>query len=207
MTDPIPPFVPDLPVLKVTWAQIRKLFVEATEVLTGYARGRVLIETMIDRRPADTGPYCTIWFKNLEPLTVNVGDFYFDFTDDEPDAAQVIDNESLCAAQFSFWGQGAYNEATRFMQTLHAQRRFHDLWRIVGFAGLDAIQDVSSEYGGKIQQRAYFTLNFYTCLGRALPADWFDTSKWIVAKPANNNYKESWLLSKEIRDGNTGCLP
>lgn len=101
--------------ITVTWPVIRKLFVEATEVLTGYGRGRALVETMTDRRPTEGSPYCTLWFKSLEPLPVNVGDFYFD-DEEAPDATQLIDNESLCTVQFSFWGNGAFAEA-------HQQRR------------------------------------------------------------------------------------
>lgn len=197
------------PLLKTTWLAVRKLFVESTEALTGYARGRVLVETMSDRRPADGAPYCTLWFKNLEPLAVNVGDFYFDYETEDPDktidAVQVLDNESFCTVQFSFWGNGAYNEATRFMQTLHAQRRYHDLWRVVGFAGIDAVQDISAQYGAKIQQRAFFNLDFYVCLGRALPADWFDVSQWGIALPKNKDYKEEFEYSKEIHYGERTC--
>lgn len=191
-------------VLKITAPRVRKLFVEATETLTGYERGRVLIETYTDRRPADGKPYCTLWFKNLEPLPVNVGDWYFSDVE-EGDAIQIIDNESLCVIQFSFWGPDAYGEAVSFMQTLHAQRRFHDLWRIVGFAGIDSVQDISTQYGGKIQQRAFFDLSYYVCLGRALPADWFDTSRWLIADPAIN-HKEKWNYPEEDKNGVAGSL-
>lgn len=196
--------VPDLTHLRVTWPSIRKLFVETTEALTGYARGRVLIETMTDRRPSEGAPYCTLWFKNLEPLVMNVGDFYYG--DDTEDAVQVLDNESHCTVQFSFWGVGAYNEATRFMQTLHAQRRFHDLWRIVGFAGIDSVQDISTQFGAKVQQRAYFNLDFYACLGRALPSDWFNVSQWGIALP-DKPYKEEWNIPREDQHDDTCSLP
>lgn len=197
---------PDIDVLQIDWPLVRKLFVETTEALTGYGRGRVLVETMTDRRPAEESPYCTLWFKTLTPLVVNVGDFEYEDDDDE-DATQIFNNESHATIQFSFWGKGAYNEATRFMQTLHAQRRFHDLWRIVGFSGIDAVQDISTSFGAKIQQRAYFNLDYYVCLGRALPADWFDTSKWKIKLPANNKYEEKWLFSKEIKDDESRCMP
>ena len=189
------------PVLITTWPVVRKLLVETTERLTGYERGRVLVETKTDRRPADGNPYVTIWFKSLEPLSVNEGNVYID----EEEQHQVIDNESFCTVQFNFWGDDAYTEALKFMQSLHARQREFDLWQILGFSGIDSVQDISQQYGGKIQQRAFFNLSFYVLLGRVFPVEWFNISQWIIE---TQNHAEQWELKKGDRENDkSGCLP
>ncbi len=174
---------------EITMAIIRKMFVEVIEQLTGYTRGRVLVETMADRRPVDGKPYCTLWFKNLEPLTYSEGDWQLDT--DEP--IQYQDNETLAMLQISFWGDDAFSEAYRLSQLFHAAARQFDLWRVVGYAGIDQVQDISTSYGAKIQQRAFFNLSFYVCLGRKIPADYFDKSQWGIELPAQN-YEEHFVL-------------
>lgn len=187
--DTVPSYVPPIPVLTITWPVVRKLLVETVEALTGLARGRVLVETLADRRPADTAPYCTLYFRDIEPLPVNEGDWYFDSADDITiDATQVHDNESLATVRIMFWGAEAFFEATKLMQAFHAQRRFNDLWQLIGFAGFDMVQDISTEYNGQIQQRAFFNMQFYVCLGRAFPADWFKVSQWEIQKPDSNGF-------------------
>lgn len=187
--DTIPSFLPTIPYLQVSMPVVRKLLVETTEVLTGYPRGRVIVETLNDRRPVDGSPYCTLWFKRVEPLVMGPGVTFFDPNDtaNTEQAIQVFNNESHCTVQFSFWGDSALTEAVQFMQQLHSDMRFADLWQILGYSGVDQIQDISTEYGAKIQQRAYFNLDFYVCLGRALPLDWFNVSQWTITMALVNN--------------------
>lgn len=193
-------FPPDLPVLKITPQAVRKLLVDTLQAMTGYAAGRVLIETKADRRPQDKAPYCTLWFKNAEPLVQNDGDFYYDDSDDTADGLQVLDNETLVTVQINFWGDDAYGEAMSAAQALQNAQRNFDLWRIIGFAGIDGVQDISVQYGAKIQQRAYFNLNFYVCYGRSYPIYWFNVTDWRMKSPAQNNYSEEWQYSKEAVD-------
>lgn len=197
-------FVPDVPVLQITPEAVTKLFVEVTEALTGYGPGRVLVETKADRRPQDKAPYATLWFKLMEPLPQNEGDWYYESLeyDNNEQAAQVLDNETLCTLQFGFWGDDAYHEAIKLMHALQNANRQFDLWRIVGFAGFDSVQDISVQYGAKIQQRAYFNMDFYVCFGRCYDVDWFKVSNWNLTdiNTANSKYSQQFLYSKEEQD-------
>lgn len=195
------PFPPDLPVLKVTPQAVRKLLVDVMQTITGYAAGRVLIETKADRRPQDRAPYCTLWFKNSELLVQNNGDYYIDTPDytSDVDGMQVLDNETLVTVQINFWGDGAYDEALAASHALQNAQRFFDLWRVLGYAGIDSVQDISVQYGAKIQQRAYFNLDFYVCYGRMYPLEYFKISQWSIKTP-ERNYEEKFEYSKEAAD-------
>lgn len=200
-------FPPDVPVLKVTPIAVRKLLVDVMQAITGYKVGRVLVETKADRRPQDGSPYCTLWFKNSEPLVQNDGDYYIDTPDYSSDVngVQVLDNETLVTVQINFWGDGAYDEALKACQTLQNAQRFFDLWRVIGYAGIDSVQDISVQYGAKIQQRAYFNFDFYVCYGRMYPLEYFKISQWQITEPehtdpAGEEYTEEFEYSKEAAD-------
>lgn len=187
MSDPRP--IPDL--LTITPKAVRKLFADVLKAITGLSEGRVIIETKADRRPPE-GLYCSLWFKSMTPLPQNDGDFEYDpdYGIDDP-LNQILDNETLCTVQINFWGDDAYDKAAETMQALQSGARFADLWRIIGFAGIDAVQDISTQYGAKIQQRAFFNLDFYVCFGRAYPIDYFNVSQWMISLP-EKPYREEW---------------
>lgn len=175
--------------------QVRKLLVDVMQRVTALPNGRVLIETKADRRPSE-GLYCTLWFKELTPLVQNDGDF--EYNTDEPTTeliTQTLDHESLCTVQLTMWGDDAYDRVTDAMQALQNAQRQFDLWQILGFAGFDSVQDISVQYGAKIQQRAFVNLHYYACLGKKYPSDWFDVSQWEMNLPAKN-YKEEFILPK-----------
>jgi hypothetical protein len=78
--------------------------------------------------------------------------------------------------------------------------RFADLWRGIGYAGIDSVQDISTQYGAKIQQRAYFNFDFYVYFGRSYPVDYFKLSSWRQVLRTQNNYQEQWDYPKEAAD-------
>lgn len=191
---------PITPVVETNQKFIGALFVHTLQQITGLPAGRVIIETKADRRPPE-GLYCTVWFKELEPLVQNEGDFEYpldSYDNDEP-ATQILDNESHCVVQIEMWGDDAYARAIDAMQALQNSQRFEDLWRVIGFAGIDYVRDISVQYGAKIQQRAYFNLSYYVCLGKKYPADWFKDTQWVLSLAALD-YNENWDFSKEAAD-------
>lgn len=178
----------------VTADVLNDTLVEVFENLTGLGKGRVLRENYGDRRPP-SGLYCTLWFKTAEPLQQNNGDFEYDEASGV--FVQTLRNETYFTVQVSFWGPGAYEAALKAVSALQNSQRWADLWKIIGYAGVDAVQDISTAYLGKIQQRAFFNFNFYVCLGAAYPADWFNKLTVKLNLP-EHNYTEDIILDEEI---------
>jgi hypothetical protein len=162
--------------VSVTPASIRTLLVAAISAMSGIAADRVQIETKNDARPSD-GLYATLWFKGSDVLPDYSGD---KLIGNESTVTETLRGESLCSVQISFWGAGAYDAAVKTqLKFLNNQREF-DLWRILGSAGVESVQDLSQQFGGQVQQRAFFEFNYYVCFENLVPLDWFDTSTWTI---------------------------
>lgn len=160
-----------------TKESVSKLLVGVLERITGLGKGRVIIEGEAGPRPSE-GLYCTLWWKDATPEPQNDGDF----TDDGPECeydkshplTQHLRNETYCTVQVSFWGKGAFEAALSAVSALQNAQRWFDLWRVLGYGGVDRVQDISAAFRGLLQGRAFFNLSFYACFGAAYPADWFD---------------------------------
>lgn len=167
----------------LTTRDIKDLLVEVMERITGL-KDRVVIETETGPRPGE-GLYCSLWFKGFEPLPQNVGDYRTEADEDGESLSMVqhLRNETYCTVQVTFRGTGAFEAATASIGWLQMDGRNFDLWKILGFGGVDALQEISMQYQGRIEPRCFFDLSFYACLGADYPVDWFDTSIWHVGEP------------------------
>lgn len=179
--------------LTMTLDTIRKTLVEVIEKVTGLPEGRVIREGYSDRRPK-SGLYCTLWFRAVEPLVQNAGDWYFD---DENELQQNLRNESICTVRIAFWGPRAYEKALETVGFLQNNQREFDLWRIMGYGGIDQVEDLSTAYLGKEQPRSQFNFTFHACLGAEYPADWFDTSQWVISLPQHNDYLQEETIPEQ----------
>jgi hypothetical protein len=165
---------------------VKKLLVSVFEVVTGLGAGRVIWETEAGPRPPE-GLYCSLWWKSFEPLPQNQGDY----SDPARNAGaspngrgalitQHLRNETWCTVQVSFWGPRAFATAAMAVGALQNDNRNFDLWRILGYGGVEAMQDISLPFRGRVQPRCFFDLSFYACFGADYPVDWFDTSQWTI---------------------------
>ena len=196
---------------------VKELLVGTLEKITGLPPGRVIRETEAGPRPSSSnagfennGLYCSLWWKTFEPLPQNGGDYSEapeheglpeDYDKSRP-IIQHLRHEAWCEVQVSFWGAGAFEMAVQTVQALQADARWFDLWRVLGFGGVDYIQDVSTAFRGQIQNRCFFTLSFYACFGADYPADWFDTAQWEIAC---SGQVQEFEYSKEIHDDSDPC--
>jgi hypothetical protein len=159
-------------VTAITNASLRALLVQCVQDTLGYPAGRVIVENMSDRRPEDGAPYATIWIKRTKFLVQNEGDFESTVSGME----QILHNECIITAQFSVYGADAYGETIKLSNAIHSANRWRDLWRVLGYAGQSSVQDISMLFGAKIQQRAFFDVDFYAYMGSAINIDWFNTA-------------------------------
>jgi hypothetical protein len=173
----------------LTPAIVQTLLVTTMQSITGLAPGRVIVETEAGPRPS-SGLYCSLYWKRIQPLAQNEGSYR---TDESGDYLQYLNNESYCSVQVNFWGPGAMQAAAYAAGALQDDSRNFDLWRPLGYGGVGDIQDISTSFGGKIQQRVFFDLEFYACLGAEYPADFFSSSQWREALPLNN-YSYDWTF-------------
>jgi len=184
----------------LTTQNVKKLLVSTLEGVTGLEPGRVTWEATGGPRPPE-GLRCSLWWKGFEPLAQNVGEYRDVSAPDTYDKAtpiiQYLRNETFCEVQTSFWGDGAFDKAAATVGALQNDNRNFDLWRILGYGGIDAIQDISAYAGARIQQRAFFNLSFYACFGADYPVDWFDVSQWAIKYAGTVTQFE---YSKEIHD-------
>lgn len=194
---------------------VKKLLVSVFESMTGLAPGRVIWETSGGPRPSE-GLYCSLWWKDFAPLPQNQGDYSDPDGTLPPDPegrgeliTQHLRNETWCTVQVSFWGAKAFETAVATVGELQNDNRIFDLWRILGYGGVEAIQDISAPRGGKMQQRVFFDLSFYACFGADYPVDWFDISQWTIdfADPPGEREPEEFTYSEEIHnEPYTRCL-
>ncbi len=188
----------------LTPEDVKKLLVNVLEGLTGLTPGRVIWESTGGPRPPE-GLYCSLWWRNFELLPQTAGDYAMPDGPD-PDKGQPITqrlrHESWSTVQVSFWGPKAFESAVRTVQDLQADDRFFDLWRVLGYGGTDAIQDISAAFRGRMQGRCFFNLSFYACFGTDYPADWFDVSQWGIGYAGQ---VESFEYSKADRDIPDDC--
>jgi hypothetical protein len=155
----------------LTPEDVKKLLVSVLAGLTGLGFGRVIWETTGGPRPSE-GLYCSLWWKDFELLPQTVGD-YTAPTGPDPDKekplTQHLRHESWCTVRVSFWGPKAFESAVRTVQAMETGDRWFDLWKVLGYGGTDAIQDISAAFRGRIQGRCFFNLSFYACFGADLP--------------------------------------
>ena len=194
----------------LTVKEVQKLLIKVHEQSTGLDSGRVIFEGEGPRPP--DGCYCSLWWKEIEPLPENSGSYSgqdkpSDYDKTEP-LTLNLRNEAWCTVQVSFWGPDAMDTAVRSMQALNSDARWFDLWRVLGYGGVSRIQNISAQFRGKIQPRLFYDLTFYACFGTQFPADWFDSSQWqlgLRAGDVNNPETQEFEYSKEIRDDQDPC--
>ncbi|MEG6501569.1 MULTISPECIES: phage neck terminator protein [unclassified Desulfovibrio] len=191
----------------LTPEDVKKLLVSVLEGLTGLGSGRVIWETSGGPRPSE-GLYCSLWWKDFELLPQNVGD-YTAPTGPDPDKARPITqhlrHESWCTVQISFWGPKAFESAVRTVLALQSDDRSFDLWKVLGYGGTDAVQDLSTAFRGRIQARCFFNLSFYACFGADYPAEWFDISQCGIKYAGEIEDFEYSKADREVPD-DCSCL-
>lgn len=191
----------------LTPEDVKKLLASVLEGLTGLGSGRVIWEASAGPRPSE-GLYCSLWWKDLELLPQNGGDYATSEApgpDKENPITQTLRNESWCTVQVSFWGPKAFETAVRTVQALQTGDRYFDLWKMLGYGGTDAIQDISAAFGGRIQGRCFFNLSFYACFGADYPVDWFDISQWAIGYAGKTETFEYARADREVSD-DCSCL-
>lgn len=164
--------------------------------ILGLADNRVLIETKAGPRPSDGSAYCTIYWRDQELLPQFDGDMDWQEVPDEDEypfinGIETRENSALCTVRFSIWGDDAYNLASELRFALDSANRNFDLWTVLGFAGVGNVQDLSSAFGGKIQQRAFVELSFYVRFGRRYDLDWFNRVPFAINNDNHIYPKES----------------
>jgi hypothetical protein len=170
--------------MKLTTKEVKKLLIAVLADITGLDPSRVIWEATGGSRPSE-GLYCSLWWRSFEPLAQNQGEYR---DNDESDGLiQNLRNETLCAVQISFWGSNAFDTAAFTVGALQNDNRIFDLWRVLGYGGIDSIQDISTAFGGQIQKRCFFNLSFYACFGADYPVDWFDSSQWSIRSSGHDN--------------------
>lgn len=162
----------------LTTDTINKLVIDLFKELLGWNEQQFLVETRGGARPSSGKPYMTLWWKNIEVLNQGYGEMRSE--EDSDEARQFLENESLCSLQITIYGNDAYNICNEVRMHLESANRFFDLWSVIGFAGCDSVNDLSADFGGHIEQRAFFNFSFYANFGREYPADYFDKSKWVI---------------------------
>jgi len=173
--------------------------------VTGLPAERVIWETTGGPRPSE-GLYCSLWWKEFSPLVQNQGEYRVD-PENEDSLIQNLDNETWCVVQVSFWGNASLETAAFTVGALQNDNRHFDLWRVIGYGGVDSIQDISTAFQGMIQQRCFFNLSFYAKFGADYPVDWFDSSQWGIQKP-DIDHTELLIISKEDIDYvDPCCMP
>jgi len=192
----------------LTLSDVKTLLASVMARATGFGPDRVIWETGGGPRPPE-GLYCSLWWRSLEPLPQNMGEYRDvpdpDLFDKTTPIIQTLRNEAWCTVQVSFWGLRAFEAATAVVGVLQNDNRTFDLWRVLGYGGIDAIQDVSAPFRGRMQPRCFFNLSFYACLGADYPVEWFDVSRWAIL---SSGALMQFDYSKEIHDEPTaGCLP
>ena len=139
----------------------------------------VLIRGDMDARPE--GPHCVIAFIKADPLEHDVNEFPED--GEGASLEELAREETLCSVEIRFHGRYAMDRALRCTGILRNNRRNFDLWRILGFAGLDPVKSKSPRFFEAQEERARFRINFYADFGARYPADWFSSSKWELELP------------------------
>ncbi len=182
-------------IVVTTPLEVEKLLVATIEGIMGMP-GRVFVQTEMGPRPPE-GLYATIWFRDTQLLNQSQGYWEFPSKTKIRPAVQKLANPSLVTVQVSFWGAEAYHKAIELTHGLQNAQRFFDLWRPLGYAGVDPVQDISTAFEGRIQQRAFFNFRFYVLYGAEYPGDWFNTSRWNLRPPEHPGYDQEFK-EKEI---------
>ena len=172
----------------LTPESVLAVLVHVLESATGLGSGKVILEGGNQGpRPASDSQdslYCSLWWKRMEPLPQNTGD-YADNTDpcDYDNAGPItqhLRNETWCTVQVSFRGASAFSKAVEAAAALQNDERFFDLWKILGYGGIESIQDATAPFRGGVQPHAFFNLSFYACFGSEHQAEWFRNSQWAI---------------------------
>lgn len=173
----------------ITITAIENLFQEVVTAVTGEP---CIIEPANGPQPAKR--FCSLDIKTADPMDHRVADF---IETDTGDLAERARNETRLSMAAAFWGKEAMTRATSCMHALQSYQRVFDLWRLLGFSGVDPVQATGSAYLGKIQDRAQFTIYFYAALGALYPADWFTASRWGLELP-EKPYHEDIILPEGV---------
>jgi len=146
---------------------IRNLLVTVFSSLSGLPEERVMLETMVDRRP-DDGPFISIYIKRIQPMWDSVP-YYIDGED-----KAYFKGETTYYTQITFWGKDAFERAQSVQYMLNYDTRDSDLWEVIGGTSVDEVRDTSVVVGGHVLQKAMFSFKFYAAMSTKVRYDWFN---------------------------------
>lgn len=195
-----------IPTMILTTEDLENLLVAVLERVTGLGPGRVLLGGGNAGPRSTDDLYCSLWWRGIEPLRQNHGAYrgiHGPSNPDNPDnpdqsglITQILDNPAWCDMRVRFQGPGAMRTAVATAGWLQNDDRWFDLWRLVGFGGVNAVMDDGAPFGGHMQSRASFDLSFYAGFGAEYPVAWFDVSQWTVAQyPSGGPHLEEFEAS------------
>lgn len=143
------------------------------------SESHVIIETRNRPRPYDDGLYVTIFWVTQDLLVQGSGDFLYP-DNGLSEGTQALRNDAFCTVRILTRGTNAYNAASLLRQAFDSADRQWDLYHVVGFAGIESIQDISVNFGGQIQQTAFFDFSFYVCFGAEYSIPWFTRTTMVI---------------------------
>jgi hypothetical protein len=133
-----------------------------------------------ERRP---GPQLAGAYATYRTLAIEGADYPEKEYPVGPDYTENIRDFPLLRTQIKIIGKDAYFILGKFCALLRSADRYTDLWRFIGLAGVEEVQNIQEYFNGRQQEMAVVHINFYIELDYSKTIDYFDSNSIVVIEP------------------------
>jgi hypothetical protein len=134
--------------------------------------------------PQPANNYLSIYVKDVTPEDWDV----YSWVDTGDALVETQRMETYFKAEITCWGANAKQNLMDIYAGVKSSDRYKDMWASLGYAGRGDVQDISAEFMGKVQHRAFFDLFFYANLIYTNPdADWGNVAQIGVSETDKGN--------------------
>ena len=130
--------------------------------------GRELVLANSGEGPKPGGPYVEVY------LTVQESPNHQTNTLSIDGLTQTITAICSVACQLDLYGGDAMQDASKLCRSLWEDKRWVDLWVILGLQNIEALRDLTALETGTRKQRSQVVINFTCCLFNIFDSAFFD---------------------------------
>lgn len=141
----------------------------------------VVIEPFHGSRPAKPHASIMLVWAHAEPHEV------YEYEDrDDGEFWEGVKGERFCRMRIQFFDTGARQKAIDCQNLLRSSNRNFDIVAITGFGGIGDVQEFSTEYLGKQEERAYLDVEFYANLSAEYKSNWIEKVRGDIVHDGTN---------------------
>ena len=165
----------------ITPEEVEDVFARVLRENVYGGRDLALIEPYNGPRPQSA--YATVHLIVAEPERNEVYEF-----EDRPEGfTETMRGTSWCQVRLQFFGESAFATAIKAKNVLNSNNRLFDLIRATGYGSIGEVKENSFPYQGRIEDRAYFNVDFYANFAAEFLSNYIRRVKGTIKRDDKDN--------------------